>query len=188
LVAFAEGPIDEEAIVEAQRQVKRPARPPPPPEEIERAIETKQTKSKKAKLLKDELKKREAEKKIAQASAEKKSLGIEGTGAAGNTIALSGDAAFKRALVAKLRGVRVVDQNAAYSVSLRVQKGAHKDGTIFVKCSAAIAQMPGNRLMGGLGSEAAVAGDGSRAALERDAADACAASLADDLKQWLSRR
>jgi hypothetical protein len=188
LVALHEGAVDENAIVEAQRENKIVKKEEAPVEAVEKAIDKKKTKSKKAQLLKEELKKREAEKKIAQASTEKKSLGIEGTGAAGNTIALTGDASFKRSLVSKLRGVRVVDSNPAYSVSLRLQKGAHGDGTIYAKCSAAIAQMPGNRLIGGLASEAAVAGDGSRASLERDAMDACAGSLADDLKQWLSKR
>ena len=93
-------------------------------------------------------------------------------------------------LAGKLRGLRVVDNgaDAAYSVSLRVEKGQNRDGTVFAKCSGAIAQMPGNRLIGGLASQADVGGGGSRSELERDATDACAASLAEDLVAWVRAR
>jgi hypothetical protein len=143
--------------------------------------------TKKGQLLKSEMKKRaEAE---ADAQRKKKLLAMQTapmTSSGSPNVALSGDNGLKRALQSKLRGVHVVDgASSGFFVSLRNETGT-EGGNFYVKCSAAISQLPERKLLSSLSSRADVGGTSQSD--QRDAADACAASLAEDVAAWVKSR
>ena len=97
-----------------------------------------------------------------------------------------GDAALvERALKRKLSATFVHDAAASYALTLRVDR---KPGPgVSLKCSAAVAAMPGKSLVASFSSQVSVEGEVADAELLRDATDACAGALAEDLGPWLRR-
>lgn len=96
------------------------------------------------------------------------------------------DAALvERALRRKLAASFVDDADASYALTLRVDR---KPGSgVSLKCSIAVAAMPGKTLMASFSSQVGVEGEVADAELLGDAADACAGALAEDLGPWLAR-
>ncbi len=145
--------------------------PKPPDPDLESKIDKKPARTRKGRLLKRALKKRAAaEKKIASAAGE------------AHTVALSGDPALLHALQKRMRGVEAGGHS--YAVSLRSQSGRSRSG-IYVRCSAAVAELPQKKLVASLSSRADVGG-GTTEDIHA-ASEACAASLADDVAAWVRR-
>lgn len=100
-------------------------------------------------------------------------------------VALAGDAAVRRVFAQKLKGVHIVEESEhGFGLSLRTEKGK-SGGGVYARCSAAISELPAHKLVASLSSRADVAGGGGDAELESDAADACVASLAEDVVAWM---
>jgi len=148
--------------------------------ELADKLDKQPVKTKKGQLLKSELKKRaEAQKKLAAAGG---GGGSDDRG--GGVVTMSGDGTLKRALTKKLRGVvRVADSSSTgWALSLRGETGKSSGG-VYVRCSAAISELPVKKLVASLSSRADVGGNSPED--ESDAADACAASLAEDVASWV---
>lgn len=96
------------------------------------------------------------------------------------------DAALvERALKRKLGASFVDDAAASYALTLRVDRKA--GAGVSLKCSVAVAAMPGKSLVASFSSQVSVEGEVADAELLGDAADACAGALAEDLGPWLRR-
>ncbi len=94
-------------------------------------------------------------------------------------------AAVERVLKRKLAATFVDDASASYALTLRVDRKAGPG--VSLRCSIAVAAMPGKTLVASFSSQAAVEGEVADAELFGDAADACAGALAEDLGPWLRR-
>ncbi|HEY4219969.1 MAG TPA: hypothetical protein VGO62_01475, partial [Myxococcota bacterium] len=136
-----------------------------------------------SKMLKEALQKRAAEQqaqaqKLAHATSASSSSGGSNSGA--NNVVLAGDGGLARAMKKKLGSAHVVDiSEHGYALSLHADSGQSESG-IYSKCSVAVSELPNKKLVASL-SDRADAAPGS----EREAADACAQALADDLSSWL---
>jgi hypothetical protein len=98
-------------------------------------------------------------------------------------------AALSGTFARKLRGVRVVPTaSRGWYVTLKMQSGGTGDAA-WVRCSATLSELPDKKLGGALSARADVTGEGAdRDELIEDAADACAASLAQDVSAWIRQR
>jgi hypothetical protein len=152
--------------------------PPLPPPDLPDNLDEKPVTTEKGKLMKEAMKKR-AQKQQPPKVASVPSSSSSSSGGLQDVV-LYGDYTLRRTIVNKLHGIHLVDGSAhGYMLSLRADNGENAGG-IYAKCSAAVLELPKKKLVASLSSEA----DGGKGA-EKQAADACAASLADDLNGWL---
>src|ERR1043166_5000531 len=156
---------------------------PPPPaivQDFEAKLDEKPATTAKAKIMKEALRERAKteQERAPRVASVKPPQATQVTNAV--YVVIKGDDALKRKLTKALRGVELVDGAAAhgYSLGLTAQHAAATGG--HASCSAAIVELPQQRLVGSLSSDA----DGPASA-EREVDDACAESLADDLNNWL---
>lgn len=132
--------------------------------------------TKKGKLLQQKLEERRA-----------KLAAVDKTGRPRVSLRAGGSEAalVERVLKRKLDAAFVDDAGASYALTLRVDR---KPGAgVQLKCSVAVAAMPGKNLVASFSSQAGVEGDADDAELLSDAAQACADALAEDLGPWLRR-
>lgn len=175
--------VEEPQLPEVGAPVVEPVAPPD--DDALAKLDKKPATTKKGKLMKSALKKKLAEDAAKKPQSEVTKVAMGG----GPAVALSGDAAMKKAFARKLRGTRVLEERAidrGHLLSLRSDTGAGKGGAIYAKCSAAISELPQRKLVASLSARADVSGDGmNHDELKAEAKDACAASLADDVGAWL---
>ena len=151
----------------------------PPPQVVpEPVAEKRKPRTKKGQLLQQQLEERRA--RLAAATTNKPERPKVSLRAGG-----ADAAAVERVLKRKLAATFVDDASASYALTLRVDRKAGPG--VSLKCSIAVAAMPGRNLVASFSSQAAVEGEVPDAELFGDAADACAGALAEDLGPWLRR-
>jgi hypothetical protein len=105
----------------------------------------------------------------------------------------TGDPGLRRQIEQRLKaklgaGAVVPDSEAAYSLTLSVDRSSAGRDQVTVRCGVSIAAMPRRTIAASLKSRADVAGEGTTMdELADDAVAACADSLAQDIKAWLRR-
>ncbi len=148
-----------------------------PPTAPEPKAPPKAPRTKKGKLLQQKLEERRAKLAAATEKAGRPRVSLRTGG--------DGAALVERMLKRRLDASFVDDASASYALTLRVDR---KPGPgVQLKCSVAVAAMPGKNLVASFSSLAGVEGDADDAELLGDAATACADSLVEDLGPWLRR-
>ncbi len=148
----------------------------PPLPEPEPVVKAKAPRTKKGKLLQQKLEERRAKLAAAAEQAGRPRVSLRAGG--------SEAAMVERVLKRKLDAAFVDEANASYALTLRVDR---KPGSgVQLKCSVAVAALPGKNLLASFSSSVGVEG-GDDAELLGDAATACAAALAEDLGPWLRK-